>query len=158
MDPHGNAIAHIHRSLYSAFITQTQSMLLIEVHSTCCSINAPACWWSSASTQVHQQITSKKPQPRNPGIPETNTAVIQSLPRNTPQPGFTQAQSKHATHSRQAPYMSPIEYCEVTSTTATELHNKPPNHQLAARNLSSSCEQTPTPGWRRECREDGWRT
>lgn len=54
--------------------------------------------------------------------------------------------------------MSPNEYCEVTSTTATELHNESPNHWLATRNLSSSCEQTPTPGWRREYRGDGWRS
>lgn len=53
--------------------------------------------------------------------------------------------------------MSTVRSVQPQLHSLTELHNKPPNHQLATRNLSSSCEETPTPDWRREYREDGWR-
>lgn len=69
-------------------------MLLIVIHSPHCSINTPA--------EFTDQHISRS-DPKSPG-PETLTCRRQTQPviqRYTPYIGRTQAQSKHATHSRQ---------------------------------------------------------
>lgn len=150
MDPSGNAIAHIHQSLYSPFITWTQSMLLIGIHSTRCSIKVPA-------ELADQQKSISRSDPKSHG-PTTLTsqrqtqAVIQALPKTHrrlawPKPiannlctvGSSVHGSKRALWGN---YDHSYTLALTLSAWLTGLRNKPPNHRLAARNLSSSCEQT----------------
>jgi len=131
-------------------------MLLIEVHSTCCSINAPSCQWSSQinTSPLADHIQKAMAQdPWHPGDKQSRDSVLtekHAATRLHPSP----EQTCHTLDKRRTwVQMSTVRSVQPQLHPLTELHNKPPNHQLAARNLSSSCVKTPTPGWRRQCGE-----